>query len=308
MFKRILAAVDDSERARLVMQVGRSLATRAGGALVVLRVRPPHADRDVVSDRDAALAEQTQALRVDGMRAHYLVHQGRAERQIIETAQLQHSTLIVIASRREEPFARQRRMTARLAAHSPVPVLVAPERGPASGPQPRAMAPEDDEDSSLFGPDDAPLLVALDGSSLAEQALPYAIELAALLERPLALIFVALPLLSQEDRAHAWEYIEEVRRRVHERIVRETQRETRVDAQVLSGAPVDELLWAAEGRRAGAIVLAARGQTGLASARASLLALEALRRVEIPALVIPTPLLASTAMQPSPQADEPTTG
>lgn len=276
MFKRILAAVDDSTRMRLVMRAGRMLAERAGGELLVLRVCTDDEQRDHITDRDADLAEETRALRIEGVAAHYLLHVGAAEKQIIEIAELQQSTLIIIASRRAGPRALpQRRMTARLAAHARTPVLVMPELDAAI-------------QSDLFGAENAPLLVALDGSVLAEQALPYAAALAALLGRPLALVYVALPLLTPPELAAAWAYVEAARRRVRESI----SRDLHVDAQVVSGAPVDELLWAAEGRQAAAVVLTARGKSGLSSQRASNIALEALSKATVPVLIIPSPVLA----------------
>jgi nucleotide-binding universal stress UspA family protein len=262
--------------------------------LLVLRVCADGEQRARITDRDADLAEETRALRIEGVAAHYLLHVGAAEKQIIATAVLQQSTLIIIASRRVGPRALpQRRMTARLAAHARAPVLVMPELDSAI-------------QSDLFGAEGAPVLVALDGSVLAEQALPYAAELATLLRRPLALVFVALPLLTQPELAAAWAYIEAARRRVRETITRDMH----VDAQVVSGAPVDELLWAAEGRQAAAVVLTARGKSGLSSQRASNIALEALSRATVPVLIIPTPVLAagpapSVRTSDNPQPSEP---
>lgn len=284
MFQRILAAVDDSTRMWLVMQAGRALAERAGGELLVLRVRADDSQRDDVTDRDADLAEQTRALRTQGRAAHYLLCVGAPEKHIIETARYQRSTLIIIASRRDGPRTLpQRRMTARLAAHARTPVLVVPERE-ASG---------DEGLTGLFGAGNAPLLVALDGSTLAEQALPYAAQMATLLDRPLALVYVALPLLTQDELAAAWAYVEGVRRRVRATI----SRDLHIDAQVVSGAPVEELLWSAEGRRAAAIALTAHGKSGLTSRRASPIALETIRHAPVPVLIIPTPVLAEGAAE-----------
>lgn len=289
MFKRILAAVDDSSRTRLVMGAGRKLAEGASGELLVLRVCADGEQRNHITDRDADLAEQTRALRIEGVAAHYLLHVGAAEKQIIMTAEAQQSTLIIIASRRVGPRALpQRRMTARLAAHARTPVLVIPEL-------------DDTIQPDLFGAENAPLLVALDGSLLAERALPYAAELATLLGRSLALVYVALPLLTQPELAAAWAYVEAARRRVREHI----SRDLRVDAQVVSGAPVDELLWAAEGRQAAALVLTARGKSGMSSQRASDIALEALNKATVPVLVIPTPVLAAGPAQTALAPDNP---
>ncbi|HET9109919.1 MAG TPA: universal stress protein [Ktedonobacterales bacterium] len=281
MFERILAAVDESARAAQVMRVGRALAQESRGALVVLRVRPEAPDRDRVTDDDAALAEQTIALRTSGIAAHYLVHLGHPERQIIETALRQRSTLIIIAAREHGPRLTPRhRMTARLAAQAPAPLLVLPERAA----QEMAATAEFDD----FGPTDAPIVVALDGSPLAERALPFAAEFAARLGHPLALLHVASPLRNQEELAKAWSYVEDVRHRVREHI----SRDLTIDTQVVVGAPVDELLWAVEGRRAGAIVMTAHGRHESHSNRASAITLDAVRKLRIPALIIPTPVLA----------------
>ncbi|HZC07651.1 MAG TPA: universal stress protein [Ktedonobacterales bacterium] len=285
MFERMLAAVDESARAEQVMRMGRALAQDSGGALIVLRVRPDPPVLDRVTNGDVALAEQTGALRAAGIAAHYLVHAGSPERQIIETARQQRSTLIIIAARENGPhLAPRRRMTDRLAARAPAPLLVIPEDNSQA-----SVASTDVDGTEFFGPDGAPVLVALDGSPLAERALPYAAELAARLGRPLALLRVASPLRSQEQLAEAWSYVESARRRVRERISRDLS----IDAQVVVGAPIDELLWAVEGRRACAIVLTARGQHEGRPQRASAITLDVVRKLRIPALIIPSPVLAS---------------
>ena len=288
MFQRILAAVDDSTRSQLVMQAGRVLAERSGGALVALRVRPDTAERDRVTEDDLALSAQTSDLRSEGVPAHYLVHTGSPERQIIETAQRQRSTLIIIASRLAGPrLAPRRRMTVRLTEQAPAPLLVIPEHDSAM----QASASADD----IFGAAPGPILVALDGSAQAEQALPFAAELAALLGLRLALLRVASPLATQAQVAAAWSNVEDARRRVREHISRDLP----VDVQVVAGAPVEELLWAVEGRRAGALALTAHGWQETASSHASPITVEILRKARTPALVIPAPVLAEQAQSPS---------
>ncbi len=284
MFERILAAVDDSTRSQLVMQAGRVLAERSGGALVALRVRPGTAARDHVTADDLAMSAQTSDLRSEGIPAHYLVHTGSPERQIIETAQGQRSTLIIIAARLAGPrLAPRRRMTIRLTEQAPAPLLVIPEQDAAM----QAGGAAND----LFGAARGPILVALDGSAQAEQALPYAAELAALLGCRLALLRVASPLDTQAQIAAAWSNVEDARRRVREHISRDLS----VDVQVVSGAPVDETLWAIEGRQAGALALTAHGWQGNATSHASPITVELLRKARTPALVIPAPVLAEQA-------------
>lgn len=291
MFERILAAVDDSARSEQVMRVSRALAKDRGSALVVLRVRPDGQEGESVTEHDLALAEQTIALRASGIAAHYLVHNGSPEQQILETAQRQRSTLIIIAAREVGPrLAPHRRMTARLAAHAHAPLLVVPERAAEARPVAVDGTAADETETALFGSARAPILIALDGSLMAEMALPYAAELAGWLKRPLTLLHVALPLSSQDELAQAWLYVESARRRMRERISRDLS----IDVQVVSGAPINELLWAVEGLRAGAIALTAHGK--VPAERASAITRELTSKLRIPALIVPAPVLAKKAV------------
>lgn len=272
MFTRILAAVDDSARATQVMEAARILTERTGGSLIALRVRPPAPADAGPTVRDLDLAAETVALRERGLAAHYLLHEGSPERQIIETAELQRATLIVMASRRAGPrILPGRRMTARLAAAAPAPVLTLPEADP-NDPRP---AP--------FMTEGAATLVALDGSALAERALPYAADMARLLRGPLALIYVAAPILTPTEEAAAWAYTRATQQRLRTVLARGQV----VDAQVVKGEPVEQLLWAAEGRQAAVIALTAHGASDAGSQRASHTTLEALSRARVPMLVIP---------------------
>lgn len=286
MFERILAAVDDSARSALVTQVARALALRSGATLTLLRVRPD-ADRDQVNANDLELAEETRALREAGIAAHYLIHIGAPEQQIIETASRQRATLIIVGARGASawPLLSQR-MSQRLAIHAPAPVLVVPAAGAAA-----TVAEARQRGEAMFGADDAPIVAPLDGSALAEQALPYAVELARLLDRSLLLLRVAPLLYSQAEMADAWSYIEGARRRVRERYTRDL----RVEAQVVSGAPVEETLWTIEGRRAGALVLMQYGRQAGSPRHASPISRELLSKLPIPTLIIPVAALATPA-------------
>jgi nucleotide-binding universal stress UspA family protein len=286
MFERILAAVDDSARSALVTQVARALALRSGAALTLLRVRPD-TERDQVNANDLELAEETRALREAGVAAHYLIHIGAPEQQIIETASRQRATLIIVGARGASawPLLSQR-MSQRLAIHAPAPVLVIPAADAEA-----TMAEARQRGDVVFGADDAPIVAPLDGSDLAEQALPFAVELARLLDRPLLLLRVAPLLYSQGEMAHAWSYIEGARRRVRERYARDL----RVEAQVVSGAPIEETLWAIEGRRAGALILMQYGRQAGSLRRASPISRELLSKLPIPTLIIPVAALTTPA-------------
>jgi len=286
MFERILAAVDDSARSALVSQAARALAQRSGATLTLLRVRPD-AQRDQVNANDMALAEETRALREAGIAAHYLIHTGAPEQQIIETARRQRATLIIVGARGASAWPlMSQRMSQRLAVHAPAPVLVIPAAEAES-----AAAQAGQVGDAVFGAEDAPIVAPLDGSDLAEQALPFAVDLARLLDRPLLLLRVASLLSSQAELAQAWAYIEAARRRVRERYARDL----RVEAHVVSGAPVDETLWTIEGRRAGALALMQYGRQMGSPRRASPISRELLRKASIPTLIVPVAALNTPA-------------
>lgn len=300
MFERMLAAVDDSARSSLVAEVACALAHRAGGALTLLRVRPQTAYGQVNSD-DLELAERTRELRAAGIAAHYLIHVGSPERQIIETAQRQRASLIIVGARGAGLWPpRRQRMSQQLLVDAPAPLLVIPASDAATA------APQSDQrGDQIFGAKDAPILVALDGSALAERSLPAAMELARLLDRPLVLLRVASPLDTQKDLAQAWASLESARQRMRQ----DGARDLRMETQLVSGATVEELQWAIEGRRAGALVLTALGAYGADGQQsaprrhASPIARELLSKLPIPALVIPAAALAAPA-SPSEAATE----
>lgn len=310
MFERMLAAVDDSARSSLVAEAACALAHRSGGALTLLRVRS-QADAGAVSGDDLELAERTRELRAAGIAAHYLIHIGSPERQIIETAERQRASLIIVGARGAGLWPpRRQRMSQRLLVSAPAPLLVIPVPDtvdqPPQGEQPGEQ-PSGQPGDRIFGAQDAPILVALDGSDLAERSLPVAMALARLLDRLLVLLRVASPLDTEQDRASAWASVEAARRRVREH----GGRDLRVETQVVSGATVEELLWAIEGRRAGALVLTALGATGderaVASQRhASPITRELLSKLPIPALVMSTVALAKLSGSADP-ADATTT-
>lgn len=298
MFERMLAAVDDSARSSLVAEVACALAHLSGGALTLLRVRP-RSDAGAVSADDLELAERTRELRAAGIAAHYLIHVGSPERQIIETAKRQRASLIVVGARGAGLWPpRRQRMSQRLLVSAPAPLLVIP--APDTAEQAPQSAQHGDE---VFGAQDAPILAPLDGSDLAERSLPAAMAMARLLKRPLVLLRVASPLATEKDLAGAWASVEAARRRAREHGGRDLQMET----QVVSGATIQEVLWAVEGRRAGALALTAVGASddGRLSAshrHASAITRELLSKAPIPALVIP-----AAALEASTSATEATT-
>lgn len=295
MFERMLAAVDDSVRSSLVAEVACTLAHQSGGALTLLRVRP-RSDAGAVSADDLELAERTRELRAAGIAAHYLIHVGSPEQQIIETAERQRATLIIVGARGAGLWPpRRQRMSQRLLVSAPAPLLVIP------APDAAEQASQSDQGGDqhgdhVFGAQDAPILAPLDGSDLAERSLPAAMALARLLDRPLVLLRVASPLATEKDLAGAWASVEAARRRVRER----GGRDLRMETQVVSGATIQEVLWAVEGRRAGALALTALGASddGRPSAshrHASAITRELLSKLPIPALVIPAATLETPA-------------
>lgn len=190
MFHHILVPLDGSPRAEQALPVAARLASASGAALTLLKVVTPllevdlnpvklsrHIDLPLDTDLARANEYLTQVIStsdLEGIDARTEVLTGAAAQCILLFARLQHVDLIVIASHGLTGFKRWwlGSVAQRVARHSPAPVLVLHEGGPI----PTAR------------PEDAPrplrMLVALDGSPLAEAALLPATQVCAALAAP----------------------------------------------------------------------------------------------------------------------------
>jgi nucleotide-binding universal stress UspA family protein len=148
-------------------------------------------------------------------------------------------------------------------AQSPVPVLM---RHPAVP-----------SESVGADPEQRRILVPLDGSELAEQALPLARSVAAEWHAPIELVQVVPDAPSATTTAEAEGYLERIR----------ASFAGQVQAHVLVGRPDEELVAFARAGQVTDIVMASHGRTGLARALLGSVAAEIIHQVSLPVFVVP---------------------
>ncbi len=133
------------------------------------------------------------------------------------------------------------------------------------------------------------ILIPLDGSSLAEQALPYALTMARKGYSELVLVQVHEPILSgrataviaeRKIRLEAELYLNQVARRIQ-------ANDIQVKSTIVVGAAPREILRLAEKQQINLIALSKRGQSGITRWLIGGVAERVLRRAKIPVLIVP---------------------
>jgi len=122
------------------------------------------------------------------------------------------------------------------------------------------------------------ILVPLDGSNLAELALPYAEELAAAFNSEVFLLYVSEPAEDQYRHMHQL-YIEDVAGQIKKRI-------KKVSPLVLTGKPAEEIIGYAEQNDVGLIIMASHGRSGITPWATGGIAGKVLHAAKIPLLLI----------------------
>lgn len=146
------------------------------------------------------------------------------------------------------------------------------------------------------------IVVPLDGSELAERALPYAAEFAKALGARLLLVTVwegadetlelVLKGVAEELFSTAEKKFEEYLFGVAKRI-----KDVPVDAEVLAGHPADEIVRLVEERDVEMLVLSSHGRSGLGRFWFGSVGSRLIRRAGVPRLVIGPEVLAQTAQE-----------
>jgi len=122
------------------------------------------------------------------------------------------------------------------------------------------------------------ILVPLDGSDLAELALPYAEELANAFKSEIILLHVSEP--SEDRYRHMHElYVKEVADRVKERF-------KKVTPVVVSGKPADEIISYADKNKVGIIIMTSHGRSGIMSWATGSIASKLLQGAAAPLLLV----------------------
>lgn len=122
------------------------------------------------------------------------------------------------------------------------------------------------------------ILVPLDGSDLAELALPYAEELANAFESEIILLHVSEPAESRYRHMHEL-YVKGVADRMKDRI-------KKVSPVVVSGKAADEIISYADKNKVGLIIMTSHGRSGIMSWATGSIASKLLQGAAVPLLLV----------------------
>jgi nucleotide-binding universal stress UspA family protein len=188
MFERILIPLDGSSRAERALPVAARIARTEGGCLTLYRALPPsltssplygHVSvgewllEEELAVARAYLMDLTQSDALADLPMSCEVGVGDPAQVILQYAEAHHVDLIVLCSHGRSTLGRWilGSVADHLTRHAPMPILVLREQG--------SIPPESADLEHLFR-----VLVPLDGSELAEEALLPAIHLASALAAP----------------------------------------------------------------------------------------------------------------------------
>lgn len=286
MFRRILVPLDGTKRAEEAIPFARELATSHEAQIFLLHVEPPMAsviDEIAIDNRLEVLADE---LRAAGVKAHIVTEFGKAAPAIATAADLDKIDVIVLAP---EPRGlleglRHPSVTASVLARTAAPVLIAPPARTAEPPQ-----------LLQFG--GAQVIVTLDGSELAEKALPTALRLARHYDRPLLLLRIVPPVRIiaagpetyplvrdnyESEVREATDYLAALRGRL------ERTENVQVQTMFHQGVPAEVILGLAETKPGSILVMSTHGRTGLARLVLGSVTLAVARKSRIPLMIVPT--------------------
>lgn len=296
MFRRILVPLDGTKRAEEAIPFARELATSPDAQVFLLHVEPQSAsviDEIAIDNRLESIASE---LREAGVKAHIVTEFGKAAPAIATAADLDKVDIITLAPQPRGLLEGMRHpsVTANVLARTAAPVLVVPPVGTAEPPK-----------LLQFG--GAQVIVTLDGSELAEKALPLALRIARYYDRPLLLLRIIPPVRviaagpetyplvreTYDSEVHeATDYLAALRERL------ERVENVQVQTMFAQGVPAEAILALAETRPGSILVMSTHGRTGLARLVLGSVTNAVARKVRIPLLVVPTAVAAQAESAP----------
>ncbi len=188
MFRHILVPLDGSRRAAAALPYALTLAHACGARISLLAVVEPvpeqsglpsvaaqEEDERHVTESSAYLESVAVAMRVDGFAVTTVVRHGDPASEILAASEDEEGSLVVMSThgRAVRERVRMGSIARHMVRHASVPTLVVPPRNDAATEGAAAIAA---------------ITVTLDGSGLAEEALPLATQIATALAIPLTLL------------------------------------------------------------------------------------------------------------------------
>jgi len=280
MLERIVVALDGSLTAEAVLPHVRRILRRQDSEIILVRavVPPPVENAILIVDASLGAARAyiggiQQRLEREGVRVSSEVRPGSAIGVILDVVDDRKATMVAMATHGASGLKRilLGSVAEAILRKSSVPVLVV-----------RPFWTSRDEMPEV--PESAPmrnLLLPVDGSDLAELAVPAALELARLYEARTILMRV-LEETKEEDAAEVREAEEHL-----DAIARTFERRA-VDTFLLveRGNPVDQILKAARFHHADLIVMTTHGRSGISRLVTGSVTEQVLRRAPVPLLVV----------------------
>jgi nucleotide-binding universal stress UspA family protein len=299
MFQRIIVPLDGTRFAEAALAPARELARAFNSRILVVRAVPREelplaavewdeaGELNRLGSADDYLCGIVEQLRAQAFKADLLLQVGEPGAGIAQAADLDHADVIVMTAHphwKVDPLSKASttlKVLARTAkTHTPLlawrragALQPGNVRGDDSVRPPRALARSE-----------CPIVVALDGSKFAEGALEAAETLARTFDLPLVLARsirqATRPGAKGGEERAATDYLQRVRRAVHQRGVR------RVMIAVRHGTPLGVLYRVWLEFDGGLIVLASRGQGGFGGTFLGSTAARLIEEVEAPVLVV----------------------
>lgn len=293
MFERIIVPLDGSRFAEAALAPARELAREFGSRILLVRAVPPHGLPSVIpglapavngdgaqseaeraDDADAYLHSVTDHLRQAGYDADMALALAAPGTAIAQVAELKHADLIVMAAhlRWKVPASADISAALDVLVQSRVPLLA----WRVGGTEEPEGGPDVDHRPPLLARTESPLIVTLDGTPLAETALPVAEALA----RALGLYIVLVRAVDQrKQEVEARQYLLRLQAELD-------QHGVPAITKTATGDPLSAIETAWRESSGGLIVMTSRGRLGPHGTFFGSLAARMLEEAEAPVLVL----------------------
>ena len=296
MLKRILVPLDGSPLAEAALAPAIALAERFGAEVFLVRTirvpvfpgaAPGPAQGDAQREAEGYLEHVTSRVKSAGVAVQTAIPNDTPSAGITDQARFHQVDLIVMSthSRKWVDALLHPSVTMQVLAHTPAPLLAWKPAETAEAHDARAALPRYMTDPTI------PIVVPLDGSLLAESALPLAEGMAQRFGNPLVLVSIA------DIPTGPWDYPYNVAE-ADRAVIQETQsyltrkqqelawRGLRVEAESAIGSPATSIADCVQRNHAGLVVMAAHGHGGLSYRRLGSVAELLLQDTETPVLVV----------------------
>lgn len=285
---RILVPIEGSARDAEALAMARHIAHQESAEIVLVHVAPVMFDTADLVAVEQRLDEYASSLRADGIEAHFLMEYGEPSSGLAEAARQQNAQMIVLAPSQRAFLETlwHPRVSSGLLHHTSTPLLIVPDLPPTRQPT-----------TELLSNPDAKVILAVDGSQNAEDAMPIAIQLAQSYQRPLLLVRVVAPvfilgagvealqaqreaLYVEESEAH--HYLVATRKRL------ETETQLSVETMQLFGPVADQLTQFTASHPGSVLVMGTHGHGGLKRVIVGSVAANVLSHATTPVIIVPS--------------------